>query len=171
MSSADPAVYPASPADLPGVQRIFAHYVATSLATFEEIAPAVADWRQRLDYLAGLGLPFLVARDAGEVVGYAYAGPWRPRPAYRRTVEDTVYLDPGHTGRGIGRALLGALLLGCAQAGVRQVIAVIADTGDEASAALHRGFGFAHVGRLTAVGRKHDRWVDTILMQRDLTEK
>jgi len=91
--------------------------------------------------------------------------PWRPKPAYRHTVEDTVYLAPGHTGRGIGGRLLGALLAGCADAGVRQVIA---DSGDGASAALHRRFGFAQAGRLTAVGRKHGRWIDTILMQREL---
>jgi L-amino acid N-acyltransferase YncA len=169
LSSADPAIHPASPADLPGVQRIYAHYVASSVATFEENPPAVADWRRRLETLAGLGLPFLVARQAGRVLGYAYASPWNPRPAYRHTVEDSIYADPAYTGRGTGGALLGALLTACAQVGVRQVIAVIADTGDEASAALHRSLGFTDAGRLTAVGRKHGRWVDTLLMQRDLT--
>jgi len=168
-SFADPAIYLASPADLAGVQRIFAHYVAASVATFEESPPTVAAWRRRLDALAGLRLPFLVARDGGEVTGYAYASPWRPKPAYRHTVEDSIYLDPGHTGRGLGRALLGALLAGCAAAGVRQVIAVIADTGDAASTALHDSFGFTPAGRLAAVGRKHGRWVDTVLLQRDPT--
>jgi phosphinothricin acetyltransferase len=105
----------------------------------------------------------------GSTTGYAYAAPWRPKPAYRHTVEDSVYLAPDRTGRGLGRRLLDALLTRCAQAGVRQVVAVIADTGDGASVALHRSFGFADVGRLTGVGRKHGRWVDTVLMQCDLT--
>jgi len=102
------------------------------------------------------------------VCGYAYATPWRPKPAYRYTVEDTVYISPAHTGRGLGRALLAALLTGCEQAGARQVIAVIADTGSDASAALHRRLGFTPAGRLRRVGYKHGRWIDTLLMQREL---
>ncbi|HEY7918714.1 MAG TPA: GNAT family N-acetyltransferase, partial [Streptosporangiaceae bacterium] len=113
-------------------------------------------------------LPFLVAEAAGTVAGYAYASPWRPKPAYRHTVEDSVYLAPGQRGRGLGRLLLESLLAGCADAGVRQVIAVIADSGDPASAALHRACGFADAGRLTQVGFKHGRWIDTVLMQREL---
>ena len=111
-----------------------------------------------------------MAETGGVACGFAYASPWRPKPAYRHTVEDTVYLSPGHTGRGIGGALLGGLLTGCADAGARQVIAVIADTGSDASAALHRRFGFAEVGRLAGVGRKQGRWIDTVLMQRELGE-
>jgi L-amino acid N-acyltransferase YncA len=160
---------PAEPRDLPDVQRIYGHYVATSVATFEESAPDLAWWAGRLRDLTQAGLPFLVARDGVHVVGYAYAGPFRPRPAYRHTVEDSVYVDPGCTGRGVGRALLAALLAGCADAGARQVIAVIADTGDDASGALHRALGFTDAGRLAGVGHKHGRWVDTLLMQRDLT--
>jgi L-amino acid N-acyltransferase YncA len=109
-----------------------------------------------------------VAEAGGSVCGFAYASPWRPKPAYRHTVEDTVYLSPGHTGRGIGGALLSGLLARCADAGARQVIAVIADTDSDASAALHRRFGFTEAGRLAAVGRKHGRWIDTLLMQKDL---
>ena len=109
-----------------------------------------------------------MAEENGTVCGYAYASPWRPRPAYRYTVEDTVYISPDRTGRGLGRALLAGLLTGCEQAGARQVIAVIADTGSDASVALHRRFGFEQAGRLRAVGRKHGRWIDTILMQREL---
>jgi phosphinothricin acetyltransferase len=191
-------IRPATPADTEQVAAIFAHYVATSLATFEEVPPTAADWRRRLGELSGLNLPFLVAQGgqgaqgsqgaqggqgaqgsqgaqggqgveaAGTVCGYAYASPWRPKPAYRYTVEDTVYISPGHTGRGVGSALLSGLLAGCADAGARQVIAVIADSGSEASAALHRRFGFAEAGRLSGVGRKHGRWIDTVLMQRDL---
>ena len=158
------------PADAESVAAIFAHYVTTSVTTFEEVAPAAADWRRRLDDLAAQSLPFLVAEAEGAVCGFAYASPWRPKPAYRHTVDDTVYLPPGHTGLGIGSALLGALLAGCAGAGARQVIAVIADTGSDASAALHRRFGFTQAGRLSGVGRKHGRWIDTVLMQKDLGE-
>ena len=176
MPAAQPVVRAAVPADAEPVAAIFAHYVATSVATFEEVAPTAADWRQRLGDLAGRNLPFLVAEadaaeGSGSVCGFAYASPWRPKPAYRHTVEDTVYLSPGHTGRGIGSALLGGLLAGCAAAGARQVIAVIADTGSDASAALHRRFGFTQAGMLSGVGRKHGRWIDTVLMQKELTRK
>ena len=182
MVAAKPVVRVAAPADAEPVAAIFAHYVATSVATFEEVAPTAGDWRRRLAELAGRNLPFLVAEadglegaegseGSGSVCGFAYASPWRPKPAYRHTVEDTVYLSPGHIGRGIGSALLGGLLARCAEAGARQVIAVIADTGSDASAALHRRFGFTEAGRLSAVGRKHDRWIDTLLMQKDLGER
>ena len=171
-----PVVRAAVPADAEPVAAIFAHYVATSVATFEEVAPTAADWRRRLGELAARNLPFLVAEGGvGEggrfVCGFAYASPWRPKSAYRHTVEDTVYLSPGCTGRGIGSALLGTLLAGCAAAGARQVIAVIADTGSDASAALHRRFGFTQAGLLSGVGRKHGRWIDTLLMQKELESR
>jgi L-amino acid N-acyltransferase YncA len=170
LAASQPVVRAAVPTDAEQVAAIFAHYVASSVATFEEVAPTAADWRQRLGDLTRRSLPFLVAEAGGDgaVCGFAYASPWRPKPAYRYTVEDTVYLSPGHTGRGIGSALLGGLLAGCTAAGARQVIAVIADTGSDASAALHRRFGFTQAGRLSGVGRKHGRWIDTVLMQRDL---
>jgi L-amino acid N-acyltransferase YncA len=158
----------ATPDDLETVTKIYAHYVTDSVATFDEVPPTADYWRQRLEDLRGRGLPFLVARVGGDVVGYAYASPWRPKPAYRHTVEDTIYLAPGRTGRGVGRALLERLLEDCARAGVRQVVAVIADTGSDASAALHRRLGFAPVGRLTQVGYKHGRWIDTAFMQHTL---
>jgi L-amino acid N-acyltransferase YncA len=166
--TAEFTVRTAVPADLEQVAAIYAHYVRTSVATFEEVPPAAADWRRRLDDLAGRNLPFLVARTGAVIGGYAYAAPWRPKPAYRHTVEDTVYVSPAHTGLGLGSSLLAALLAECERAGARQVIAVIADTGSDASVALHLRFGFAQAGRLTGVGRKHGRWIDTILMQRPL---
>ena len=171
MAAADVAIGPAARADLERVAGIFAHYVRNTVVTFETDPPSVADWSRRLDDLAGLGLPFLVARAGGEVAGYAYAGPWRRQPAYRHTLEDSVYLAPGRTGQGLGRRLLGELLTRCADAGLRQVVAVIADAGadSEASIALHRSFGFTHAGRLVGVGRKHGRLIDTVLLQRDLT--
>ncbi len=158
----------AIPADLEQVAAIYAHYVTETVATFEEVPPTAADWQRRLGDLAGRNLPFLVAEQDGTVLGYAYVSPWRPRPAYRHTAEDSVYIAPGQTGRGLGRALLAALLEACEQAEVRQVIAVIADTGEAASAALHRRLGFEDAGRLRQVGRKHGRWIDTVLMQREL---
>ncbi len=164
-------IVPAGRADLDQVAKIFAYYVTHTVVTFETDPPTVADWRARLDTLASLGLPFLVARFGGEVAGYAYASPWRPKPAYRHTVEDTVYLATGATGQGLGRRLLDELLTRAGRAGARQMVAVIADAGADsaASVGLHRAFGFADVGRLTAVGHKHGRWIDTVLMQRELT--
>ncbi|MET7640855.1 N-acetyltransferase family protein [Streptomyces sp. NPDC005438] len=168
MAATEAVIRPAVPADLEAVAGIFTHYVRHSVVTFEETPPPLAAWHRRFDDLTARELPFLVAELSGEVVGYAYASPWRPKPAYRYTVEDTVYLSPGRTGQGLGSTLLQTLLTACARTGVRQVIAVIADTGTGTSVALHRRFGFRDVGRLAAVGHKHDRWIDTVLMQRTL---
>ncbi|MFI7320275.1 GNAT family N-acetyltransferase [Streptomyces venezuelae] len=168
MTTMESVIRPAVPADLNAVTDIFTHYVRHTVVTFEETPPPLAAWRRRLDDLAAHKLPFLVAEVSGEVVGYAYAAPWRSKPAYRHTVENSIYLAPGKTGRGLGGALLEALLTACARTHVRQMIAVIADTGTDASVALHRRHGFTDVGRLTAVGYKHDRWIDTLLMQRTL---
>jgi len=169
MSTEQAHVRPAAVGDLEAIAGIFAPYVVEGVATFEEVPPTVAQWQRRFDDLAALLLPFLVAEVGGEVVGYAYASPWRPKPAYRYTVEDTVYLAQGWTGKGLGRLLLDELLAACTEVGVRQMIAVIADTGDPTSAALHYACGFVEAGRLQAVGHKHDRWVDTLLLQRDLS--
>jgi phosphinothricin acetyltransferase len=161
-------VRPATPADLAAVAAILAFYVTNSVATFEEDPPDAAQWRQRLGDLTERKLPFVVAEAGGTIAGYAYASPWRPKPAYRHTVEDSVYLAPGQRGRGLGRLLLESLLAGCAEADVRQVIAVIADSGEPASMALHRACGFTDAGRLSRVGYKHGRWIDTVLLQREL---
>lgn len=169
MSTEEVAVRTAAPDDLAAVAEIFSHYVINTLITFEETPPTEAQWQRRLDNLTDHGLPFLVAEAGEEVIGYAYACPWRSKPAYRHTLENTVYLRPDWIGRGVGSKLLDALLSECTQASGRQVIAVIADTGDSASTALHRAFDFADVGRLKAVGYKHGHWIDTLLMQRDLT--
>ncbi|MGW1292457.1 N-acetyltransferase family protein [Streptomyces sp. NPDC002533] len=166
MTATEPVIRPAVPADLDAVAEIYTYYVRHTVITFEENPPPVADWHQRLDDLAARDLPFLVAELSGEVIGYTYAAPWRPKPAYRHTVENSIYLAPDRTGRGLGGALLEALLTACAGTHVRQMIAVIADTGSAASAALHRRCGFTDAGRLAAVGYKHDRWIDTLLMQR-----
>ena len=138
------------------------------MATFEESARTQAHWSQHAGELAELGLPFLVAETGGAIAGYAYAGPWRRKPAYRSTAEESVFVAPDRTGLGVGRRLLTELLVACAEARLRQVIAVIADSGDQASVALHLACGFSHAGRLTEVGFKHGRWIDTVLMQRTL---
>ena len=165
-----PDVRPARVADLDQVAGIYGHYVRTSVATFETEPPSAADWAAKLRDITDRNLPFLVAHSDGEISGYCYAGPWRTRPAYRHTAEDAIYIAPDQTGRGIGQVLLGALLAACAAADVRQVIAVIADSGNSASQRLHARFGFTDAGRLAGVGRKHGRWIDTLLMQRDLTQ-
>lgn len=154
--------------DLAAVTAIMAHYVEHTVATFNEIPPSVEDWARRHADLAARGLPFLVAEIGGSTLGFAYVAPWRPQSAYRYTVETTVYLDPSATGRGIGTALLTELIDQATAAGCRTMLAVIADSGNPASAALHRRLGFADAGRLRAVGLKHGRWIDTLLMQRDL---
>ncbi|SEH77823.1 phosphinothricin acetyltransferase [Mycolicibacterium rutilum] len=159
---------PARPQDLPAIGRIYAHYVENTVATFELTPPGPAEWSRRLEAIAAAGLPFITATVDGEVAGYAYCGPWKSRPAYRRTVEDSVYVAPDAHGRGIGGRLVDELLTRCARAGARQVIAVIVDADGAASVALHRNRGFVEAGRLHAVGFKHDRWLDTVLLQRSL---
>lgn len=156
------------PDDLPVLQAIYAHHVLTGLASFEEVPPDVDEMaRRRADVLARR-LPYLVAEHGGAVVGYAYAGPYRLRPAYRYTVEDSIYVAHDRTGLGAGRALLGELVARCTAAGCRQMIAVIGDSGNAASITLHARQGFAHAGLLAAVGWKFGRWVDSVLMQRAL---
>ena len=162
------ALRPVSAADLDDIADIFGWYALHTVTTFEEAPRTLREWEDLRAMLSNLGLPFLVATVNGRVAGYAYAGPWRAKPAYRHTVEDSVFIAPGMTGRGIGRQLLAELLSSCADSGTRQVVAVLADTGDLAPTALHRAFGFTDAGRLRQVGYKHGRWIDTLLMQRSL---
>jgi len=164
---------PATTADLPDIQAIYAHHVRHGLASFEEVPPDLAEITRRWLDLAGRGLPYLVAVEAGEpvpepILGYAYASLYRPRSAYRFTCEDSVYIRPGSEGRGIGRMLLAALVDHCTARGFRQMVAVIGDSANAASIGLHRALGFESAGVLRAVGFKHGRWVDTVLMQRAL---
>jgi phosphinothricin acetyltransferase len=164
-----PLVRPFTADDATAVSRVYAHYVEHSVATFDLDAPAPADWVTKAAGITGAGWPFLVAAEGPDVVGFAYVSPWRARPAYAATVEDTIYLAPGRSGRGTGRALLTEVLDRAAAAGARQSIAVIADGGDPASQALHRALGFVEVGRLRQVGFKHGRWLDVVLMQAPLS--
>jgi L-amino acid N-acyltransferase YncA len=159
------SVRTATAADLPAVSEIYAHYVAGSVATFELEPPDAVEWERRHRAVVDAGLPFVVIERDGAVAGYAYCAPWKTRPAYRATVEDSVYVAPWAVGTGCGTELLAALLDRSRDAGVREVIAVIADSGDPSSVRLHRRFGFRDAGRLVRVGYKHDRWIDTLLMQ------
>lgn len=169
IGSAPTTIRPAIADDLDQIAAIFAHYVTGSVITFEQTPPTADHWRDVHAGLIDRGLPFLVATIDAQVAGYAYVAPWRTKPAYRHTVEDSIYLDPERTGRGIGRRLLDAVLVGAHAAGVEQVIAVIADTGHPASIALHRACDFLDAGRLRRVGHKHGQVLDTLLLQRDLT--
>jgi phosphinothricin acetyltransferase len=168
-SAASPvAVRDARDADMAAVQAIYAHHVLHGLATFEEVPPSVDELIARRAAVIGAGLPYLVAERGGAVVGYSYASAYRPRPAYRYAIEDSVYVADDLAGRGIGAALLVALIARCEAGPWRQMIAIIGDTGNAASIALHRRHGFDLVGTLHAVGFKLGRWVDTVLMQRVL---
>jgi L-amino acid N-acyltransferase YncA len=154
--------------DVPAIHAIYAHYVLGGLATFEEIPPTIDELKLRRSLLLASGLPHLVADLDGIVVGYCYAGPYRVRPAYRFTVENSVYIADGFGGRGTGTALLTELIGRCEAGPWRQMVAVIGDSGNAASIALHRRLGFRLIGTLDAVGFKLGRWVDTVFMQREL---
>jgi len=161
-------VRPANDGDLPAITAIYRHHVLYGLASFELDPPDVDEMSRRHRTVVDLGLPYLVAEIAGAVGGYAYAATYRARPAYRYTVEDSVYIDQAYAGKGIGSALMPGLIDGCERAGRRQIIAVIGDSANLASIRLHKKFGFTRVGMLPAVGFKFGRWVDSVLMQRDV---
>lgn len=161
-------IRPCQDADIPAITAIYREAVTTGTASFELEAPDEAEMRRRRAALVDGGYPYLVAEIDGQVAGYAYAGPYRTRPAYRASVENSVYVAPPLQGRGIGRELLGALVLAASVRGFRQMIAVIGDSANHASVRLHAAAGFAPVGTLRSVGWKHGRWLDTVLMQRDL---
>lgn len=161
-------IRPALQRDLAAITAIYSHYVRSSTATFEIDAPGITEMTRRWTEIATYGLPYLVADGGGVVAGYAYAGPYRPRRAYRFTVEDSVYIHPDHVGRGIGRALLAALIDRCRAAGSHQMIAIIGDSTNIASVRLHVAHEFRTVGTLECVGVKFGRWVDTVIMQRGL---
>lgn len=158
----------ADEADMDAVQKIYAEHVLEGLATFEEVPPSCDELVSRRAAVLALGLPYLVAELDGQVVGYAYASTYRPRPAYRFTIEDSVYVADGFGGRAIGSALLRELIARCERGPWRQMLAVIGNSGNAGSIALHRRMGFQPVGTLRSVGFKLGQWVDTVLMQRPL---
>lgn len=152
-------------ADIPAIQAIYAHHVANGLASFEEIPPDAAELAQRRRAILDKGLPYIAIDIDGKLAGYAYAGPFRPRSAYRFSVEDSIYVAPGLAGRGLGRALLTALIERTTAWGARQMIAVIGDSANAGSIGLHASLGFRMVGTFRSIGFKHARWVDSVMMQ------
>lgn len=154
--------------DVEQIQQIYAHHVLSSTTTFEEIPPSVEEMTHRLQAVHDEGLPWLVAEREGRIIGYCYAAPYRPRPAYRYTIEDSIYLADGESGKGTGCALLTELIEQCEKGPWRQIIAVIAGTQNQNSIALHRKLGFAHVGTQPETGYKFGQWIDVVFMQRAL---
>ncbi len=154
--------------DMARIRDIYAHHVLHGLASFEEEPPTLAEMIARRAGILAAGLPYLVAEMDGAVAGYAYASAYRPRAAYRYAIEDSVYVAEGLGGKGVGRALLGALIARCEAGPWRQMLAVIGNSGNTGSIALHARMGFDPIGVLPSVGFKHGRWVDVVLMQRKL---
>jgi L-amino acid N-acyltransferase YncA len=157
----------AADTDLSAIQRIYAHHVTHSLATFEEVPPSTEEMSARRASVISSGLPYLVAMQGGEVVGYSYAAKFHSRAAYRYTIENSIYVSNSFLGQGIGKALLGALISRCEAGPWRQMIALIGDS-NLASIRLHGGHGFNMVGTLESVGFKFGHWVDVVFMQRGL---
>ena len=157
-----------SAADIPAITAIYAHWVTHGLASFEVEPPDPTEMARRRDAVLAAGFPYLVAEAPEGLLGYAYASAYRARPAYRFSVENSVYVAPGAGRRGIGLALMEEVIAQCTGAGFRQMVAVIGDSGNAASIALHKRAGFTTAGLLKAAGWKHGRWVDSVLMQRPL---
>ncbi len=163
------SIRPSIEADIPGIAAIYGHAVQTGRASFELEAPDLDEMARRRAALVEGGFPYLVAcQQDGFVLGYAYAGAYRPRPAYRNTVESSVYVHESAHGRGVGRALMMALIDLATTQGFRQMVAVIGDSANKASIGLHQAVGFRLVGVFQDVGWKHEQWLDTVLMQRPL---
>ncbi|QEE61787.1 N-acetyltransferase [Salinibacterium sp. dk2585] len=155
--------------DLPTVREIYNHYVANTTVTFDESPMTLRSLRSKFGHMQKLGFPFLVAvSPTGEILGFAYVYPWKEKAAYRYTVENSIYLGPAATGKGLGRALMAELVERSRAAGIKEIVAVIADRGAEGSIRLHEQFGFKEIGRMGRVGFKFDRWLGTILMQKSL---
>jgi len=163
-------IRPADASDIPGILAIYADAVLTGTATWEIDPPDAAEMARRREAILAAGYPYLVAVSDGRVLGYAYANSYRPRAAYRFTVENSIYVADDAKGRGVGKALMAALIEDCAARGFRQMVAVIGDSANAASIGLHRSAGFAMIGTAPAVGFKFGRWLDQILMQRALGE-
>ncbi|MEY3274349.1 MAG: hypothetical protein RLZZ279_481 [Actinomycetota bacterium] len=162
-------IRPALVDDLVSVTEIYNFYIANSVVTFDIEAMTTADWEIKFHWIQGLGLPFIVAESEGkQIIGFAYVAPWRQKAAYRRTVEDSIYLRPAATGKRVGTNLLQSLIDASKAAGVKEIVAVISDKGAESSIALHERFGFKKQGHLGKVGFKFDRWLGVVLMQKSL---
>jgi L-amino acid N-acyltransferase YncA len=169
MASASAVVRPSRDSDVAEIAAIYGHYVRTAAATFETEPPDEEEIARRRRDVLSRQLPHVVAELDGVVAGFAYASPYRARPAYRFTVEDSVYIHPDHSRKGLGRLLLSEVIADCTRSGSRQMIAVIGGSDNAGSIGLHLRLGFRHVGVLREVGFKFGVWLDTVLMQRDLT--
>ena len=155
--------------DMPDVREIYNHSVANSTVTFDEVAQSLRETRSKFQHLKKLGMPYLVAESPSQqILGYAYVYPWKEKAAYRFTVENSIYLRAASTGKGLGKVLMGDLITASKAAGLKEIIAVIADKGAEASIKMHRDFGFKEIGRMGKVGFKFERWLGTVLMQKSL---
>lgn len=163
-----PLIRPSTEADLPAITRIYAHHVLHGTGTFETTPPTPEEMAGRRADVLGKGLPWLVAEEGGEVIGYAYGNWFKPRPAYRFSVEDSIYLAPEAAGKGLGRALLAELLTTLERSGIRKVMAVIGDSANAGSIGVHTALGFQHVGVVKACGWKFGRWLDIVLMEKPL---
>jgi phosphinothricin acetyltransferase len=159
---------PVEPRDAAALAAIYGHHVEHGLGTFETAPPSAQEMAKRAAAVTARGLPYLVAEIDGKVAGFAYAGPFRLRAAYRYTVEDSVYIAPDYMGRGLGKALLGSLIDLCEGLGLRQMLAMIGSSDNAGSIGVHRSCGFTHVGVLSGVGFKAHDWVDVVVMQRAL---
>jgi len=160
---------PVTEADMKQIAEIYNYYVVNSVVTFDIEPTTESTWLEKFEYLNGLELPFIVAESAsGTIFGFAYVAPWRQKAAYRRTVEDTIYLRPAAIGKRIGTKLLSELIEQSRAAGVREIVAVISDKGADPSIALHEAFGFKRQGHLAKVGFKFNRWLGTVLLQKSL---
>lgn len=163
-----PTIRPSRDDDIDAITLIYAHHVLHGTGTFEVDPPSVQDMRARRAEVLARGLPWLVAESDNQVSGFAYCNWFKPRPAYRFSAEDSIYLAPHANGQGLGRALLAELTTQAERAGVRKLIAVIGDSGNTGSIGVHRAVGFQHVGVLASCGWKFDRWLDVVLMERSL---
>ena len=163
-----PTTRPSRDDDIDAITLIYAHHVLHGTGTFEVDPPSVQDMRARRAEVLSRGLPWLVAESDNQVSGFAYCNWFKPRPAYRFSAEDSIYLAPHANGQGLGRALLAELTTQAERAGVRKLIAVIGDSGNTGSIGVHRALGFQHVGVLASCGLKFDRWLDVVLMERSL---
>jgi L-amino acid N-acyltransferase YncA len=161
-------VRPAINADAAAVQAIYAHHVLHGTGTFEEDPPTVADMEGRMEAILRRGLPYLVAEIDGKVAGFAYAGPFRMRAAYRYTAEDSVYIAPDRVGQGVGKRLVEEVVGVCERLGMHQLLAVIGDSANQASIGVHRSCGFEMIGTMPGVGYKFGRWLDVVLMSKPL---
>jgi L-amino acid N-acyltransferase YncA len=168
-TNAEPVIRKATEADLAAMVEIYNYYIQNSVVTFDLDPMSLQDWTDKYKWITDLGLPFIVAESAsGQIIGFAYVAPWRQKAAFKRTVEDSIYLRPAAIGKRVGTKLLTVLLEQSKAAGVKEIVAVISDKGAESSIALHERFGFKHQGHLGKVGFKFGRWLGTVLMQKSL---